>query len=97
MTSRELFLAHVDLCKQCQENPYGLCPRGFALLGRASRMRDDNAQVEFDFERRKDEKPFSRMAFESAVQSERRKLREVTPLSTPHAHRQTSEVARNIL
>ncbi len=27
-----LFHAHLDECQQCRENPFGLCPKGEALL-----------------------------------------------------------------
>lgn len=40
--------AHVDLCQECKRNPFGLCPRGFALIGVASKMRDSDSQKEFE-------------------------------------------------
>lgn len=42
LTPLEMFRAHATLCDVCRKEEYGLCPRGFALLGRATGMRDEN-------------------------------------------------------
>jgi len=47
MTDLERFQAHASECQECRDNPFGLCQRGFALLGRAARIRDEGNQLEF--------------------------------------------------
>lgn len=67
MDAREQFQAHVDLCSQCRNNPFGFCSRGYALLGRAARMRDEREQGELSLMPREVvERPLARMAWQQA-------------------------------
>jgi len=36
---------HVKHCPECQENPFGLCPTGFRVLGEISGMQADKQQL----------------------------------------------------
>ena len=46
MDATERFHAHVECCEQCRQNLFGLCARGFALLGAVAGMRSDDRQEE---------------------------------------------------
>ena len=71
MTALESFHAHLDCCAQCRNNPFGLCSRGFSLLGRAAGMRDDGHQAELPLgiPPEVSARPFVRMAWDQAGRS----------------------------
>jgi len=65
MSDCEMLKAHVDLCSECSTSAFGLCSRGFALLGRISRMRDEHGQLTLlEVEPRLESRPLARMAWQ---------------------------------
>ena len=68
----EEFQRHASICQECKDNPFGYCARGFALLGRAARMRDADNQLELSLVFQEAEhRPLSRM-FLNGVHRDRR-------------------------
>lgn len=49
LSAAEKLKAHCDLCEECKRNLFGLCKRGFDLLGEAAMMRykgdEDQAEL----------------------------------------------------
>lgn len=75
MTPLEAFRAHIDCCTTCQESSFGLCRRGFELLGNLSGMREKDNQQELALGLPADivQRPLVRMALGPGMRQTQRK------------------------